>query len=68
MVSVTASKRIERAGADGRGGRKQPLFVITTILGISAMFKSYPSIGDTALYLSLLSLYRHIFPRMSPPP
>ena len=31
------------------------------------MFKSYPSIGDTALYLSLLSLYRHIFPRKSPP-
>ncbi|KAF8242873.1 PIG-U-domain-containing protein [Wilcoxina mikolae CBS 423.85] len=44
--------------------RKQPLFVITTVLGISAMFKSYPSIGDTALYLSLLSLYRHVFPLM----
>ncbi|KAA8913031.1 GPI transamidase subunit PIG-U [Sphaerosporella brunnea] len=44
--------------------RKQPLFVITTILGISAIFKSYPSIGDTALYLSLLSLYRHLFPLM----
>lgn len=44
--------------------RKQPLFVITTILGISSIFKSYPSIGDTALYLSLLSLYRHVFPLM----
>ncbi|KAF8541678.1 GPI transamidase subunit PIG-U [Trichophaea hybrida] len=44
--------------------RKQPLFVITTVLGISAMFKSYPSIGDTALYLSVLSLYRHVFPLM----
>ncbi|RPA95973.1 PIG-U-domain-containing protein [Choiromyces venosus 120613-1] len=44
--------------------RKQPLFVITTLLGISSIFKSYPSIGDTALYLSLLSLYRHIFPLM----
>ena len=53
-------------GTDDVGGRKQPLFVITTILGISAIFKSYPSIGDTALYLSLLSLYRHIFPRMLP--
>ncbi|KAL0637057.1 hypothetical protein Q9L58_003880 [Maublancomyces gigas] len=42
----------------------QPLFVITTILGISSIFKSYPSIGDTALYLSLLSLYRHVFPLM----
>lgn len=45
------------------GDRKQPLFVITTILGISAIFKSYPSIGDMALYISLLSLYRHVFPR-----
>lgn len=48
-------------------GRKQPLFIITTLLGISAIFKSYPSIGDTALYLSLLSLYRHVFPRKLPP-
>lgn len=44
--------------------RKQPLFAIITTLGISAIFKSYPSIGDTALYLSLLTLYRHIFPLM----
>jgi len=44
--------------------RKQPLFVITTMLGISAIFKSYPSIGDTTLYLSLLPLYRHVFPLM----
>ncbi|KAL7266665.1 hypothetical protein RUND412_010782 [Rhizina undulata] len=44
--------------------RKQPLAVITTLLGISAIFKSYPSIGDTALYISLISLYRHIFPLM----
>ncbi|KAH8150391.1 uncharacterized protein LAJ45_05602 [Morchella importuna] len=44
--------------------RKQPLFVITTLLGIFSIFKSYPSIGDTALYLSLLALYRHIFPLM----
>ncbi|TGZ83335.1 PIG-U-domain-containing protein [Ascodesmis nigricans] len=44
--------------------RKQPLFVITSILGLCAMFKSYPSIGDTALYISLLSLYHHVFPLM----
>ncbi|KAI5803788.1 GPI transamidase subunit PIG-U [Geopyxis carbonaria] len=44
--------------------RRQPLFVITTILGISAIFKSYPAIGDTALYISLLCLYRHVFPLM----
>lgn len=34
------------------------------MLGILGIFKSYPSIGDTALYLSLLPLYRHIIPLM----
>lgn len=43
--------------------RKQPLFVITTLLGIFAIFKPYPSISDTSLYLALLPLYSHVFPR-----
>lgn len=43
--------------------RKQPLFAVITLLGISSIFKSYPAIGDTSLYLSLLALYRHTFPR-----
>ena len=43
--------------------RKQPLFAITTMMGIFAVFKPYPSVGDTGLYLSLLMLYRHVFPR-----
>ena len=42
--------------------RKQPLFVITTLLGICAIFKPYPSISDTSLYFALIPLYRHIFP------
>ena len=42
--------------------RTQPLFVITTLLGIFAIFKPYPSISDTSLYFALLPLYRHIFP------
>ena len=45
--------------------RRQPLFVITTVLGIFAVFKPYPSVSDTSLYLALLPLYRHIFPRKS---
>ena len=45
--------------------RKQPLFVITTVLGVFAIFKPYPSVSDTSLYLSLLPLYRHVFPRKS---
>ena len=43
--------------------RRQPLFVITTLLGIFAIFKPYPSISDTSLYFAMLPLYRHIFPR-----
>ncbi|KAK2736245.1 hypothetical protein FQN57_000843 [Myotisia sp. PD_48] len=44
--------------------RRQPLFVITSLLGIFAIFKPYPSISDVSIYLSFLSLYRHIFPLM----
>ena len=45
--------------------RAQPLFIITTLLGIFAIFKPYPSISDTSLYFAVLPLYRHIFPRKS---
>ncbi|KAM5443586.1 hypothetical protein MferCBS31731_001359 [Microsporum ferrugineum] len=44
--------------------RRQPLFVITCLLGIFAIFKPYPSISDVSIYLSFLSLYRHVFPLM----
>lgn len=40
---------------------KQPLFAITTMIGIFAIFKPYPSISDTSLYCALLPLYRHVF-------
>jgi phosphatidylinositol glycan class U len=43
--------------------RRQPLFVITTLLGIFAIFKPYPSISDVSIYFALLPLYRHLFPR-----
>ena len=43
--------------------RRQPLFVITALLGIFAIFKPYPSVSDTSLYFAMLPLYRHIFPR-----
>ena len=42
--------------------RRQPLFVITSLLGIFAIFKPYPSVSDVSLYLALLPLYRHLFP------
>ena len=48
--------------------RRQPLFVTTTMLGIIAIFKPYPSVSDTSLYLALLPLYQHVFPRESHSP
>ncbi|KAL8993908.1 MAG: hypothetical protein Q9169_005999, partial [Polycauliona sp. 2 TL-2023] len=44
--------------------RKQSLFVITTIIGIFAIFQPYPSIADASLYFALLPLYNHVFPLM----
>ncbi|EEH41609.2 hypothetical protein PAAG_03172 [Paracoccidioides lutzii Pb01] len=44
--------------------RTQPLFVLTSLLGIFAIFKPYPSISDVSIYFALLPLYRHIFPLM----
>lgn len=42
--------------------RSQPLFVITSLLGVFAIFKPYPSISDASLFFALLPLYRHLFP------
>jgi GPI-anchor transamidase subunit U len=41
--------------------RRQPLFVITTLLGIFTIFKPYPSISDVSLYLAFVPLYKHVF-------
>lgn len=47
--------------------RRQPLFVVTSLLGLFAIFKPYPSISDVSLYFALLPLYRHLFPCMFSP-
>ncbi|KAL4820554.1 GPI transamidase subunit PIG-U [Aspergillus spinulosporus] len=44
--------------------RQQPLFVVTSLLGIFAVFKPYPSISDASLYFAVLPIYRHLFPLM----
>lgn len=44
--------------------RRQPLFVVVTMLGLTAIFQPYPCIADASLYLSLLTLYRHVWPLM----
>ncbi|ETI26688.1 hypothetical protein G647_10348 [Cladophialophora carrionii CBS 160.54] len=42
--------------------QNQPLFVITSLLGLFAIFKPYPSIADVSLYLGFLPLYQHVLP------
>ncbi|EXJ96166.1 phosphatidylinositol glycan, class U [Capronia coronata CBS 617.96] len=42
--------------------QSQPLFVITSLLGLFAIFKPYPSIADVSLYLGFLPMYSHILP------
>ncbi|XDG08571.1 hypothetical protein ABKA04_008186 [Annulohypoxylon sp. FPYF3050] len=42
--------------------RTQPLAVLTILLGIFAIFKPYPSIADTSLFIGMVPLFRHIFP------
>ena len=44
--------------------RSQPLFILTMVLGVFAIFKPYPSISDASLFLAMLPLYRHVFPLM----
>jgi phosphatidylinositol glycan class U len=44
--------------------RTQPLVTIVVLLGIFSIFKPYPSISDTSLFLGLLPLFRHVFPLM----
>ncbi|RMZ90166.1 hypothetical protein DV736_g2588, partial [Chaetothyriales sp. CBS 134916] len=41
---------------------KEPLFVLTTLLGLFAVFKPYPSVADVSLYFGFLPMYHHIIP------
>ena len=47
--------------------RQDPLFGITLMTGVLAVFKSYPTLGDHALFLGLLSLHSQIFEYMRYP-
>lgn len=44
--------------------RAQPLAAISILLGVFSIFKPYPAASDTALFLGMLPLYRHLFPLM----
>ena len=62
--TVTVRKRAFRCAEwfPNNYNSKQPLFVITALLGIFAIFKPYPSLADVSLFFALLPLYRHVFP------
>ncbi|SPO20336.1 related to GPI - transamidase subunit [Ustilago trichophora] len=47
--------------------RQDPLFGITLMIGVVAVFKSYPTIGDHAVFMALLSLHSQIFEYMRYP-
>ena len=42
--------------------QREPLFVVTSLVGLFAVFKPYPSIADVSLYLAFLPMYQHILP------
>lgn len=44
--------------------RPSPLLALTVLLGLHSIFAPYPSLASTVLFLSLLPLYRHLFPLM----
>ncbi|KAK9447668.1 GPI transamidase subunit PIG-U [Limtongia smithiae] len=41
--------------------RREPLFALACIHGITTMSKAYPELGDLGMYISILALYQDIF-------
>lgn len=44
--------------------RREPLLLLFLVIALTTVFKSYPSVGDVALYTSLLPIWKHVFPYM----
>uniref|UniRef100_A0A2P2I1J7 Phosphatidylinositol glycan anchor biosynthesis class U protein-like n=1 Tax=Hirondellea gigas TaxID=1518452 RepID=A0A2P2I1J7_9CRUS len=42
--------------------RGDPVLLSTALLALSAVFRSYPSLGDVGFYLALLPTCRHLYP------
>ena len=42
----------------------QPLLLSTVIIGLIAVFKSYPGVGDVGFFLALLPLFSNLLPFM----
>ncbi|XP_068218805.1 phosphatidylinositol glycan anchor biosynthesis class U protein [Palaemon carinicauda] len=44
--------------------RRDPVLLATALLAFTAVFRSYPSLGDVGLYLALLPMWKHLYPFM----
>ncbi|CAL4063898.1 unnamed protein product, partial [Meganyctiphanes norvegica] len=44
--------------------RDDPMLLGTALLAFTAIFRSYPSLGDVGLYLALLPCWKHLYPFM----
>lgn len=40
---------------------QQPIFAVTVLCGVMAIFKSYPSASDASLYLALVPIHDELF-------
>lgn len=47
--------------------RKYPIFALTTVVGLTTLFKPYPEVGDIGFYFTLLLLYKPVFSRKYKP-
>lgn len=41
--------------------RKDPMLLAMALLALTAVFRSYPSLGDVGLYMSLLPIWKHLY-------
>ncbi|XKL59547.1 hypothetical protein PGB90_000563 [Kerria lacca] len=41
--------------------RNEPVLLAMTLTALTAIFKSYPSIGDVGFYIALLPMWKHLF-------
>ncbi|CAG0896199.1 unnamed protein product [Darwinula stevensoni] len=46
---------------------RDPILIFYCLMSLTALFKSYPSVGDVGFYLSFLPMWSHLYPLMRQP-
>ncbi|KPI94822.1 Phosphatidylinositol glycan anchor biosynthesis class U protein [Papilio xuthus] len=41
--------------------KREPVLLATVLIALSAIFRSYPCVGDVGFYLALLPMWKHLF-------